>query len=101
MRWGIAALLLLAACAGAREAAAPGGDAQDAGDAGEDAAVADAGDAGHDAGIADAGQDAGAVDAGTDAGTNPLVIARPYVLHLPSGWDQVTPAPLLILFHGY
>ena len=36
-----------------------------------------------------------------DAGTNPLVLARPYTLHLPAGWDGKTPAPLLLMFHGY
>src|SRR5262249_6376154 len=104
MRGGIALLLALAACAGSREAA--GLDPDDAGladDAGEiDAGSHDAGahDGGHDAGSTDAGAaDAGSTDAGSadagpaDAGipTNPLIQARPYTLHIPAGWDGVTP----------
>jgi polyhydroxybutyrate depolymerase len=106
-------LLALAACAGPRDSAGAGTDADggvsDAGDAGDDAGETDAGDAGEtDAGVdagSDAGTDAGATgtpDAGTaDAGTNPLITARPYTLHVPAGWDGVTPAPLLLMFHGY
>lgn len=123
MRWGIAALALLTACGGARDlpggddaggTAAAGGDDGGSGDGGEDAGPdagftdgggADGGapDSGSDAGSPDAGSsDAGSPDAGGgDAGPNPLILARPYTLHLPAGWDGKTPAPLLLMFHGY
>lgn len=42
--------------------------------------------------------DGGPADKGP---TNPLVAARPYEYQVPSGYDPATPAPLLVLLHGY
>ncbi len=55
---------------------------------------------------ADAGSDAGSTGAAADggsttAGGNALIAARPYTLHVPTGYDQHRPAPLVILLHGY
>lgn len=30
-----------------------------------------------------------------------IVAARPYTLHVPTGYDASQPAPLLVMFHGY
>jgi len=32
---------------------------------------------------------------------SPLIVARPYKLKVPSGYDEATPAPLVIELHGY
>src|SRR5260221_13387825 len=108
----VAALVALGGCGGHGQldpGAGGNGDAGDpdggSGDAGQDAGA----DAGADGGI-DAGADAGTdpdagqpdPDGGTpDAGTNPLITARPYHFHVPPGYSPGTPAPLLLMFHGY
>ncbi len=38
---------------------------------------------------------------GPNLASPPLPIDRPYGLHVPAGWDHKTPAPLLVVFHGY
>src|SRR5579863_9760052 len=55
----------------------------------------------HDASTPDssAAQDAGPEASTLDAAG--IVAARPYAAHVPSGYDAKTPAPLLVMFHGY
>jgi polyhydroxybutyrate depolymerase len=52
------------------------------------------------------GTDAPVSDAGTAVETSTLdaagiVAARPYTLHVPTGYDGSKPTPLLVMFHGY
>jgi polyhydroxybutyrate depolymerase len=47
------------------------------------------------AGSRDAASDVPGIDA---AG---IVAARPYVLHVPSGYNATKPTPLVVMFHGY
>lgn len=78
----------------------------DGGDAGVDASIDTAIDApAVDAPGVDApGMDAPGVDASVDAATPPAFVGgdeRPTRVIVPPGYDPSTPAPLLILLHGY
>jgi polyhydroxybutyrate depolymerase len=52
-----------------------------------------------DSALADAAQDAAGEASNYDAGA--IVAARPYTLHVPTGYDAAKPTPLVLLFHGY
>jgi polyhydroxybutyrate depolymerase len=65
--------------------------------------VDDASAGGPDSTEADSASDAGAGDA-TEASTLDaagIVAARPYTLHVPTGYDATQATPLLVMFHGY
>ena len=51
------------------------------------------------------GDDAGVSSTGDDdaapTGPDPAIVARPYVLKVPAGYDATKPAPLVIGLHGY
>jgi polyhydroxybutyrate depolymerase len=69
-----------------------GGDASTGSDSGADAQAGDSSsliDGGADA------RDAAANDASS------IILARPYTLKVPSGYDASKPTPLLVMFHGY
>jgi polyhydroxybutyrate depolymerase len=60
----------------------------------------DASSGGTDAAEASTGSDAGTVEASTlDAAG--IVAARPYTIHVPTGYTAGQPAPLVVMFHGY
>src|SRR5690349_9913076 len=62
--------------------------------------VADSGGAGGPDGGGGGGADAGA-GASDGGATDPLVQDRPYGLFVPSGYDDATPTPLIVVLHGY
>lgn len=82
---------LVLGCSSSSPAAAHGADASTAGN--DAAAGLDGATSTTDA------DDGGIVEAGIDAAG--IVAARPYTLHVPSGYDASKPAPLLFMFHGY
>src|SRR5258708_3667566 len=82
--------------------------------AGAQPADASAGDTSADVSASDASAtDASAADAGADTALPPwypdatspdaaaLVAARPYTLHVPTGYDASKRTPLVVLFHGF
>jgi len=55
-------------------------------------------------GVADLGDDAGSADLSSSGDmASALIAARPYTnnLYVPSGYQATTPAPLVVLLHGY
>ncbi len=94
---GLALQAMGAACSSSpasSSAEKPRPDAGGAIDAAPDSPVVENPDSGP-APASDGGVDAPALDA---AG---IVAARPYTLHVPSGYDPTKATPLVVMFHGY
>jgi polyhydroxybutyrate depolymerase len=70
-----------------------------AGCGGDDGDSSGDGDDSMDVGRQDAGPDSGADETGPDGG-GPIA-DRPYELLVPDGYDPETPAPLVVLVHGF
>ena len=45
--------------------------------------------------------DGAAPDGGPDGGQGGRLVGRPYRMYVPSGYDPSTPAPLVLMLHGY
>ena len=89
-------MIKLIACAGALVALNLGCSSSSS----SSSAAPDASSGGTDAAEASTGSDAGTVEASTlDAAG--IVAARPYTMHVPTGYTAGQPAPLVVMFHGY
>jgi len=95
---GIALLATAAACSSSPASSSEAKPGADAGgttaDASPDSEGTGSVDSGADIG-SDAASDAPAIDAGG------IIAARPYTLHVPTGYDPAKPTPLVVMFHGY
>ena len=53
------------------------------------------------AGSTSSSSSSGSSGSSGSTGTDPLITARPYYSHAPTGYDPNTPLPLIVMLHGY